>query len=199
MVRELHRAGVTRTTSADLRENAAATRNIVVAGADPAADAERILSLTGDDRYDVVVCAAGGWAGSSARDRSIFADTALMWNLNVQSALVAAHVACRTLRPNGLLVLTGAGAALRPCPGMLSYGISKVATHHIVQSVAAEVCCVLCAVCCVLCVLCFSARFAALLSFRIAETTAHTCRSLRVAVFQRARRRPPCCRSRSIP
>jgi hypothetical protein len=36
---------------------------------------------------------------------------------------------------SGLLVLTGAAAALGPTGGMLAYGISKAGTHHLASSI----------------------------------------------------------------
>lgn len=40
--------------------------------------------------------------------------------------------------PGGLLVLTGATAALQATPGMVSYGASKAATHHLIASAVTE-------------------------------------------------------------
>ena len=40
------------------------------------------------------------------------------------------------LKPDGLLALTGAAAALGPTPGMIGYGMAKAATHFAAQSAA---------------------------------------------------------------
>lgn len=83
---------------------------------------------------DVVVCAAGGWAGGSIKDADTLVNLGDMHAKNTESALMAAHLASHLLNPGGLLVLTGATAALKATPGMISYGISKVATHHLIAS-----------------------------------------------------------------
>lgn len=58
--------------------------------------------------------------------------------MNIRSALGASHVASKLLKENGLLVLTGASAALNATPGMIAYGITKAATHHLIKSLAVE-------------------------------------------------------------
>eukprot|EP01089_Gocevia_fonbrunei_P016045 TRINITY_DN4885_c0_g1_i1.p1 TRINITY_DN4885_c0_g1~~TRINITY_DN4885_c0_g1_i1.p1 ORF type:complete len:139 (-),score=39.70 TRINITY_DN4885_c0_g1_i1:37-453(-) len=57
-----------------------------------------------------------------------------MINFNIQSALASSHLAANFLQEGGLLVLTGAQAALNPTPGMIAYGITKAATHHLIAS-----------------------------------------------------------------
>jgi dihydropteridine reductase len=42
----------------------------------------------------------------------------------------------RELIRNGLLVLTGAQAALHPTPGMIGYGLAKAGVHHLTKSLA---------------------------------------------------------------
>eukprot|EP00753_Platysulcus_tardus_P001197 PLAT11151.1.p1 GENE.PLAT11151.1~~PLAT11151.1.p1 ORF type:complete len:136 (-),score=62.76 PLAT11151.1:81-488(-) len=59
-----------------------------------------------------------------------------MLGCNLMSAVVASHVAATKLSKGGLLVLTGAQAALFATPGMIGYGISKAATHHLIASLA---------------------------------------------------------------
>ncbi|TMW60674.1 hypothetical protein Poli38472_000716 [Pythium oligandrum] len=85
-------------------------------------------------KVDAVVCTAGGWAGGSVQDADTLVNLAEMHSKNTESALLAAHVASQLLNPGGLLVLTGAAAALKVTPGMISYGISKAATHHLIAS-----------------------------------------------------------------
>lgn len=51
-------------------------------------------------------------------------------------AAAAARLATKFLSEDGLVVLTGAAAAEQGTPGMIAYGISKAATHHIVRSLA---------------------------------------------------------------
>ncbi len=72
----------------------------------------------------------------SVKDESIWATMEKMWSFNLQSAILAAHVACHCLKEGGLLVLTGAASALKPTPSLIAYGVSKAATHHLVTSMA---------------------------------------------------------------
>ncbi|KAH9096563.1 hypothetical protein Ae201684P_013229 [Aphanomyces euteiches] len=58
--------------------------------------------------------------------------------VSATSAVLAAHVAATSLNPNGLLILTGSAAALTATPGMVAYGLTKAATHHLVASSAAS-------------------------------------------------------------
>lgn len=44
-----------------------------------------------------------------------------MWQFNVQSSIAASHVASKLLVEGGLLVLTGANAALNATPSMIAY------------------------------------------------------------------------------
>jgi len=70
-------------------------------------------------RVDPFLC-RHGWGGS-------------MWQANVQSAVTTAHLATRFLGTNGLVVFSGAGAALGPTPGMAGYGVAKAATHQLAR------------------------------------------------------------------
>jgi dihydropteridine reductase len=42
----------------------------------------------------------------------------------------------RTIFREGLLVLSGAKAALKATPGMVGYGMAKAAVHHLTKSLA---------------------------------------------------------------
>ena len=72
-----------------------------------------------------------------------------MWHACVQSASLGAHLAAQFLRPGGLLLMTGAAAALPSdgdgggcggagTVGMAGYGMAKAATHHLVRNLAAS-------------------------------------------------------------
>lgn len=90
--------------------------------------------------YDVVVCAAGGWAGGSLKGdtHDLLASVDKMYAMNLQSALATAHIAAKFLKAGGLVVLTGANAARAGTAGMIGYGVSKSATHQLAQSLQAE-------------------------------------------------------------
>lgn len=70
------------------------------------------------------------------KDENIFAQTEKMLAFNLKSAIASAHVASHCLKENGILVLTGAYSALNPTPAFLAYGVSKAATHHLIESLA---------------------------------------------------------------
>jgi dihydropteridine reductase len=125
-----------RTINVDVAANADAAHNILISGVPTAAaasaDAERIASECAT-RVDAVICVAGGWRGGSVADNDVFAAVEHMTAFNLLPAITAAHVAARSIAPNGLFVLTGALAALEPQPNMLAYGITKSATHYLLS------------------------------------------------------------------
>ena len=119
------------------------------------------FASTGDDtpevttphnKLDILVCAAGGWAGdptpSDTYDHEAILDHAAryadtidaMRRINLEPALATAYLLQHRylhFPSHPLCVFLGATAALQPTPGMLGYGLSKVATHHVAQTVAA--------------------------------------------------------------
>ena len=97
-----------------------------------------LIKLKNGSGFRAVVSVAGGWAGGHPRDPSFLHTVDQMWKMNGQSAALACSIAAKTLDRHGLFVLTGAKGALGPTPGMMGYGMAKVATHQIVQSMAAD-------------------------------------------------------------
>jgi dihydropteridine reductase len=65
-------------------------------------------------------------------------NTDLMLKQSVWSSVIASSIASKYLKPGGIIVLTGAKAALGPTPGMIGYGLSKAAIHHLTKSLADE-------------------------------------------------------------
>jgi len=65
-------------------------------------------------------------------------NTDLMLKQSVWSSVLASSIASKFLKPGGILVLTGAKAALGPTPGMIGYGLAKAAIHHLTKSLADE-------------------------------------------------------------
>jgi len=122
-------------TSVDFRKNDIAQQSLLIHG-DVAKDTHELLSHLKGQRFDAVICVAGGWQGGNAAADDIFASVDKMYRFNVLSSVSAVHVATKTLKEHGTVVLFGAAAALQPTPGMLAYGLSKAATHHLIQSVA---------------------------------------------------------------
>lgn len=60
----------------------------------------------------------------------------MMLKQSVWTSVVASSIASKFLKPGGILVLTGAKAALGPTPGMIGYGLAKAAIHHLTKSLA---------------------------------------------------------------
>jgi dihydropteridine reductase len=56
---------------------------------------------------------------------------------NLDPCLASGFIAQQFMNPNGLLVVTGATAALNPTPGMVGYGLAKTAAHFYVQTLGA--------------------------------------------------------------
>lgn len=83
-----------------------------------------------------MICVAGGWLGGNVKEESIFDGVDKMFEFNVQSSIASAHIAANSLKEGGVVVLTGADAALGPTPSMIAYGITKVvfATAYITTS-----------------------------------------------------------------
>ena len=127
-------------TSVDFRESAAAHANVVVHSEEFVENAARVLDALPDYGFDVIMHAAGSWAGSDPGAADFPASLHMLWKANVESAALAAHLAGKLLRPNGMLILTGAKVACDAggTPGMTAYGMTKAATHHLMSSMAAS-------------------------------------------------------------
>jgi len=97
---------------------------------------------------DAIISVAGGWEGDptlpppnadeldrleGAREYATTIER--MMSKNLYPLLAAGYAAHHFMTDNnGLMVAIGATAALGPTPGMMGYGLSKVATHHFVQT-----------------------------------------------------------------
>lgn len=132
-----------RTTSVDVRDTEGDTA-IVLSGDEATpwrVNAAKLDASIADDteangKYDAVVCAAGGWAGGYPGDDEFMESLHLLFRLNIATAASAARIAQLHLADSGLVVLTGAAAAMSGTPFMAAYGMSKAATHHLVKSMA---------------------------------------------------------------
>jgi len=127
------------TFAADYRANETATHSITLTG-DPPADARAVLAAAAAQRasFEAVICVAGGWCPGNIASDDVFTQLEKMHRMNVQSAVAASHIASKTLKEGGLLVLTGAASALAPCGGQIAYGIAKAGTHLLITSLAAD-------------------------------------------------------------
>ncbi|RLW09066.1 hypothetical protein DV515_00002910 [Chloebia gouldiae] len=127
--------------SIDLAENADASANVVVTTTDSFPEqAEQVTAavgkLLGEEKVDAILCVAGGWAGGSAKAKSLYKNCDLMWKQSVWTSTISSHLATKHLKEGGLLTLTGAQAALSGTPGMIAYGMAKGAVHQLCQSLA---------------------------------------------------------------
>nr|AAL31869.1 dihydropteridine reductase [Physarum polycephalum] len=128
------------TISVDFSQSSNAAHSVVIEGSSKE-DVHKViegLKAKNIAALDALVCVAGGWQGGSIHEDDIFTKTERMWQFNVQSSIASSHVASKLLNEGGLLVLTGANAAITPTPSMISYGITKAATHHLIKSLAHE-------------------------------------------------------------
>ncbi|KAG3032267.1 hypothetical protein PC121_g717 [Phytophthora cactorum] len=127
-------------TSVDFSASEDAHNNVLLPKSNSLKQAEQTLKEI-SSRYgkvNTVVCTAGGWAGGSIRDADSLINLGEMHSKNLESAFLATYLASHLLVPGGLLVLTGATAALQATPGMVSYGGIKAATHHLIASAVTE-------------------------------------------------------------
>ncbi|KAL3673539.1 hypothetical protein V7S43_001246 [Phytophthora oleae] len=127
-------------TSVGFSANEDAHDNVLLPKSNSLKQAEQTLKEISSrhGKMNTVVCTAGGWAGGSIRDADSLVNLGTMHAQNLESAFLATYLASHLLVPGGLLVLTGATAALQATPGMVSYGASKAATHHLIASAATE-------------------------------------------------------------
>ncbi|RKP07991.1 dihydropteridine reductase-like protein [Thamnocephalis sphaerospora] len=129
------------TVSVDVRANGEADQNIEVSvDTGLAQQTEQVEAavrgVLSGSKVDAVLCVAGGWAGGNVSSATGLANAELMWKQSVNSSLIAAHVASKHLKDNGLLVFTGALAAKSGTAGMIGYGTAKAAVHHLTTSLA---------------------------------------------------------------
>lgn len=97
---------------------------------------EKVAEILAGNKVDAILCVAGGWAGGNAASNDLVQNSDLMWKQSVWTSVIAAGLGSKYLKDNGVLVLTGAQAALKGTPGMIGYGMAKAAVHQLVKSLA---------------------------------------------------------------
>ncbi|XP_053475212.1 dihydropteridine reductase [Ictalurus furcatus] len=127
----------------DLNANEEADSNITVQMTDSFNEqANKVTTdigeLLGDKKVDAILCVAGGWAGGSAKAKTLYKNSDLTWKQSVWTSTISSHLATKHLKEGGLLTLTGAKAALGPTPGMIGYGMAKAAVHQLCQSLGGD-------------------------------------------------------------
>jgi dihydropteridine reductase len=127
--------------SIDLASSDDADANIIVGPTDSWLDQEKavaskVAEVLGGNKVDAVLCVAGGWAGGNAASNDLVKNSDLMWKQSVWTSVIAASLSSNYLKEGGVVVLTGAQAALKGTPGMIGYGLAKAAVHQLVSSLA---------------------------------------------------------------
>lgn len=129
--------------SIDLQANDDANVNVIVDSSSAswvdqnAAISKKLAeALGGGNKVDAILCVAGGWAGGNAASDDLVQNADLMWKQSVWTSVIAAGLGAHHLSEGGVLVLTGAQAALKGTPGMIGYGLAKAAVHQLVKSLA---------------------------------------------------------------
>lgn len=128
--------------SADLLANEQADANILVQTENEWIDQASSLSngiqdVLSGEKLDAVLCVAGGWAGGNAESKDFIKNCEITWKQSVWTSTIAAQIASNHLKEGGLLVLTGAKAAIDGgTPGMIGYGMAKAAVHHLIKSLS---------------------------------------------------------------
>ena len=87
-----------------------------------------------DQRFDSIICTAGGWAGDSIGSPEFIDTMQKMMSMNFWSTVTAAELARSNLIEEGIFISTGASLVFKePCPTMLSYALSKNLVHNLHQ------------------------------------------------------------------
>ncbi|XP_039975849.1 quinoid dihydropteridine reductase a [Xiphias gladius] len=95
-----------------------------------------VAQLLGEQKVDAILCVAGGWAGGKCSSKDLYKNTDLMLKQSVWTSTISSRLAALHLKPDGLLTLAGAKAALSGTGGMVGYGMAKAAVHQLCQSLA---------------------------------------------------------------
>ncbi|CBY34066.1 unnamed protein product [Oikopleura dioica] len=126
--------------SVDRVANDAADKNVIVLQDTLAEQNKHVLdSLAGAEKVDAVINVAGGWCGGNAADDNFVANVDLALRQSVWTSAITCSLAAKLLKPNGLFILPGAAPVLDGATsGMIAYGASKAAVHHMLSSVATK-------------------------------------------------------------
>ncbi|CAH8522997.1 unnamed protein product [Schistosoma rodhaini] len=127
--------------SVDFQENPDADENVVIEVVERSSAQEKVVkngldTFLSGQKIDGIFCVAGGWVGGNAASHDFLDNCDTMWRKCVWSSSIAASLASKYLSASGLLVLTGAHAALQATPTMLGYGMAKAAVHQLTKSLA---------------------------------------------------------------
>lgn len=129
--------------SLDINENKEANYNILINKNQSLSLQYNIITnniqtILSGSLFSGVFCTAGGWMGGKIGDNNFLNILEQMNLMNLETAALSSNLAVNYLDNNGLLILTGAQAALNPCPNMIGYGVSKSATHYLLSSIVKD-------------------------------------------------------------
>lgn len=124
--------------SVDRVANDAADQNIVVTQNDLVEQGNFVNEALKDcQKVDAVINVAGGWCGGNASKANFVANVDLALKQSVWTSAISSNVACNHLKEGGFFVLPGAAPVLDGATaGMIAYGASKAAVHHMLLSVS---------------------------------------------------------------
>nr|XP_020452068.1 dihydropteridine reductase [Monopterus albus] len=129
--------------SIDMAANEEANENVIVKMSESFTEqagqvTADVAQLLGEQKVDAILCVAGGWAGGNCSSKDLYKNADLMWKQSVWTSTISSRLAALHLKPDGLLTLAGAKAALSGTGGMVGYGMAKAAVHQLCQSLAAK-------------------------------------------------------------
>ena len=92
-------------------------------------------------QIDVLIHAAGGFAGGEPVEKTPIAEWNRMMEINLQTAFLIVRAVLPTMRTqtNGRIICVTALSGMRPAPRFAAYGVSKRALIAFVEAVAEEV------------------------------------------------------------
>lgn len=90
-------------------------------------------------QFSAVINVAGGWCGGNCASDDFIANVDLALRQSVWTSAIAASVAAKKLAPGGLFILPGAAPVTDGgTSGMIAYGASKAAVHHMNLSISGD-------------------------------------------------------------
>lgn len=91
------------------------------------------------DKFDAIVCAAGGYVEGGVNDPLFLEHTEQMIHEHLYPSLVASHLAAHHLKDGGALVLLGSMGALdKASPSRVGYGLVKNAQFNLMRTLLAK-------------------------------------------------------------
>lgn len=117
-------------TSIDAKPNFEAYANIEIDLARNTEVHSQVIEAKLSGKYDMIICAAGGWCSGDIEDPNIFAQTEFNLKTNLYPNLLASYLASKYLTELGMVIHTGSSLAFKEnTPSMLAFGLAKNTVH----------------------------------------------------------------------